>query len=81
MPDSQVSVIFKTENFFLNKFLHSVHEVSVWIKELLNFRGPRLLEILLKFRKEQNNGEWSVDRAFGILTFSADSCTLLEINK
>ena len=51
------------------------------IKELLNFQRPQPLDILLNFREEQNNGEWSVDRAFSILTFIADSCILFEINK
>ena len=51
------------------------------MKELLNFQRPWPLEILLKFRKEENNGKWSVDRAFNVLTFLADSCTLFEINK
>ena len=51
------------------------------IKELLHFQRPRPLEILVKFRKEQNNGEWSVDKAFSILIFLTDSCILLEINK
>ena len=51
------------------------------IKELLNFQRPRPLEILLKFRKEKNYRGWSVDRAFSILTFLADSFILFEINK
>ena len=46
------------------------------INELLNSQRPRPLGILLKFTKEQNSGEWSVERAFSILTFLADSCIL-----
>ena len=51
------------------------------MKQLLNFQRPRPLEILFKFRKEQNNGEGSVNRACSILTFLANSCRLFEINK
>ena len=36
------------------------------IKNLLNFQRLASLEILLKFKKEQNNGEWSVDRTFSV---------------
>ena len=48
-------------------------------KELLEFQRLRPLDIFLKFMKEQNNGEYSVDRAFSILSFLADSRILFEI--
>ena len=34
------------------------------IKELLNFKRARPLEILLNFKKEQSNGEWFVGPVF-----------------
>ena len=66
--------------FWISVFISST-KLEFEIKELLNFQRPRSLEILLKFRKEQNNREWSVDRTSSILAFLVNSCILFEINK
>ena len=41
---------------------------------------PPRTQIRVKFRKEQNNGEWLIDWTFSVLTFLADSCILFEID-
>ena len=51
------------------------------VKKLLKFQRPRPLEILVKYRKQQNNEKWSVDRVFNISKFLAGSCISFEINK
>lgn len=78
--EALISYLRKSSLFWISVFISST-KLEFEIKELLNFQRPRSLEILLKFRKEQNNREWSVDRTSSSLAFLVNSCILFEINK